>query len=340
MGKAKSISLKLQEQIVKAVKKGSSYQAVSEVFGVSKSGVGHVMERFKQRECVEIRKSGGRPLVTTKREDDALVRLSKSQPRLDAVQLHAQMVKNYGLKYSVSTVKRRLNNAGLFGRRPCKKPLISAKNRKARVEFAKAHKNWTAADWSKVLWSDESKYLLFGTDGIKYVRRPLNTRFNPQYQLPTVKHGGGSIMVWGCFSRDGVGPIHRIEGIMEQVMYKNIISDIMLPHARRFMGRGWLFQQDNDPKHTAKSVKEFFNKKKIRVLEWPSQSPDLNPIEHLWDHLNRQIAGQKPSNKNDLFTMLKEAWDNIELNVLIKLVDSMPARCQKVIDAKGYATSY
>jgi Transposase len=164
-------------------------------------------------------------------------------------------------------VKRRLNNAGLFGRRPVKKPLISSKNRIARVDFAKKHQNRSAADWSKVLWSDVSKFLLFGSDEINYFRRGINQRYDPKHQLPTVKHGGGSIMVCEWFSCDGLGPIHRIEGIMDQFVYKNIISDVMLPHAKNEMARGWVFQQDIDPKHTVKSVKEFFRAKKIHVLD-------------------------------------------------------------------------
>lgn len=228
----------------------------------------------------------------------------------------------------------------MFGRRPAKKPLVSLKNRIARVAFAKLHLNWTAKDWSKILWSDESKFMLFGSDGIKYIRRPAGHRFDPKYQIPTVKHGGGNIMVWGCFSRDQIGPLHRIEGIMDQIMYKGIVGDVMLPHAKDKMPRGWIFQQDNDPKHTANSVKDFFKKKKIRVLDWPSQSPDLNPIENLWEHLERQLAGRKPTNKDDLFSLLAETWSKIPIEVMIKLVDSMGARCAAVIAAKGYPTKY
>jgi DDE superfamily endonuclease len=182
--------------------------------------------------------------------------------------------------------------------------------------------------------------MLFGTDGIKYVRRPINERFNPKYHLPTVKHGGGNFMVWGCFSRDSIGPIQRIEGIMDQVMYKGILKDTMLPHAKNQMPRGWIFQDDNDPKHTAKSVKEFLATEKVRLLEWPSQSPDLNPIEHLWEHLDRQLTGRKPSNKDDLFEKMKVAWNEIPLDVVINLVDSMPRPCQAVINARGYPTKY
>jgi len=115
-----------------------------------------------------------------------------------------------------------------------------------RKKFAKAHLQWTADDWKKVLWSDESKFNLCNSDGIRYIRRPVNARFDPRYTAGTVKHKGGNIMVWGAFSLSGIGPLHRIAGIMEKVM---------LPHARQNMPRGWVLQQDNDPKHTAKSVK-------------------------------------------------------------------------------------
>ena len=102
---------------------------------------------------------------------------------------------------------------------------------------------------------------MFGSDGIKYVRRPIGLRNDVKYQVPTVKHGGGSVMVWSCFSRDEVGPIYRVQGIMDQNMYKGIIKDIMLPHAKDKMLCGWTFQHDNNPKHTSKLYTEFLAQK-------------------------------------------------------------------------------
>uniref|UniRef100_A0A914XFP7 Ephrin RBD domain-containing protein n=1 Tax=Plectus sambesii TaxID=2011161 RepID=A0A914XFP7_9BILA len=89
-----------------------------------------------------------------------------------------------------------LRCAGLFASRLAKKSLISIKNRKARLAFARAYQTWTSADWAKVLFSDESKFNLFLSDGIQYVRQSVGTRFAARYQVPTVKHGGGSVMVW------------------------------------------------------------------------------------------------------------------------------------------------
>lgn len=340
MGKAKAITIQLQELVIREVQRGSSHRVVANQFGVSKAGVTGIMKRFQQRGAVVIKKSTGRPKKTTVKQDRILIKLSKEDPRKSAIQLLTELREKYQVNVSVDTVKRRLRSVGLYGRRPAKKPLISVKNRIARVQFANKHIKWTSKDWSKVLWSDESKFLLFGSDGIKYIRRPVGQRFHPKYQLPTVKHGGGNVMVWGCFSRDTIGPLHRIEGIMDQVLYKDIVNKVMLPHAKEKMPRGWIFQQDNDPKHTARSVKDFFQAKKIRLMEWPSQSPDLNPIEHLWEHLDRQLKGRKPRNQTDLFKMLDEAWAQIDIKVLINLVDSLPQRCRAVIAAKGYATKY
>lgn len=96
--------------------------------------------------------------------------------------------------------------------------------------------------------------MLFDTDDITWICRPEGKRFDPKYQLPTVKHGAGSVMVWGTFSAKEMGPLHRIEGIMDQKVYLNILENVMLPYAKHYVGRGFIYQQDNDPKHRAAEV--------------------------------------------------------------------------------------
>ena len=259
---------------------------------------------------------------------------------MTAVEHNSIMHQFHGTNCSIDTTKRRLRQNNLYGRRPVKKPLVSARNLRTRIKFARDHLSWTVNDWSKVLFSNESKFMLFSSDGIRYVRRPIGDRFNPKYQLPIVKHGGGNVMVWGCFSRDNLGPIHPIEGTMDQRVSLGIMKNIMLPHAKDKMNRNWIFQQDNDPKDCARSVKEYFQSKKVNVLEWPSQSPDLKPIEHLWEYIDNQLVDRKPTNKDNLFGLIKECWYNIHQDVLINLVDSMPRRCDAVLKANGYATKY
>lgn len=88
-------------------------------------------------------------------------------------------------------------------------------------------------------------------------------------------------MVWSCFFWNGVGPIHKIDGILDKEKYVDILNNVMLPWAEENLPVIWKFQQDNDPKHTAKVTKKFLEDNSINVLEWPSSSPGLNPIEHL-----------------------------------------------------------
>lgn len=340
MNNRKEYCVEFKTSVLKCVRDGNSQSAVARQFGISSKTVNTWVLNEKNRGTLERKPRSGRPRKTTPREDKMIVRKSVKDPRLTAPVILADFNQTNTNKIAVSTVKRRLKEAGLNGRRPSKKPLISKKNRIARLKFCKERLHWTEKEWSKVLWSDESKYNLFSSDGIRFVRRPVNERNKVRYQVPTIKHGGGSVMVWGCFSRDCVGPLHRINGIMDRFVYEEILNQHMIQHGRRKMPRGWIFQQDNDPKHTSNHIKEFFRKKKIRVLEWPSQSPDLNPIEHLWEELDRRIRIVNYTKPDDLFIALEREWKNLPIETLMKVVDSMPSRCRAVIDAKGYATKY
>uniref|UniRef100_A0A8R1HM44 Tc1-like transposase DDE domain-containing protein n=1 Tax=Caenorhabditis japonica TaxID=281687 RepID=A0A8R1HM44_CAEJA len=260
--------------------------------------------------------------------DRNILRFSREDPRRNSTDIFNAVNSPIESAPSRRIIRRRLNAHRLFGRRPVKKPFISKKNQKARVAWAKAHLNCGRKEWAKHVWSDESKFNLFGSDGTKWVRRPIGTRYSPKYQVATVKHGGGNCMVW------------RVNGIMDRYQYEDILENTIRPWALRNIGRAFVFQQDNDLKHTSLHVRSWFQRRRVEVLDWPSQSPDLNPIEQLWEELERQLAGVRASNADEKFAQLEAAWKAIPLSVVHALRDSMPRRCQAVIDAKGFATKY
>ncbi len=118
------------------------------------------------------------------------------------------------------------------------------------------------------------------------------------------------------------------------------ISAHIQPNASELIGRRFTVQMDNDPKHTAKATKEFLKGKKWTVMQWPSQSPDLNPIEHAFHLLKTKLKGKCPKNKQEMKTVAVEAWQSITMDETQRLVMSMRSRLQAVIDCKGFATKY
>ena len=188
--------------------------------------------------------------------------------------------------------------------------------------------------WKHVLWSDESKFNLFGSDGKLMVWRSTMEEYDPKCTVPTVKHNGGSVMVWGCFSRSDVEDLRFTEGNMNRFLYSEILRKNLLQSCHRLgLENSFVFQHDNDPKQTAGLVKDWLKQKKIETLNWPPFSPDMNPIEHLWDELERRMKKHHLKKKKELKEILLKEWNNIGTDVREKLVDSVP-------NMYGYSTRY
>ncbi|GFU36386.1 transposable element Tc1 transposase [Trichonephila clavipes] len=195
--------------------------------------------------------------------------------------------------------------------------------------------------WNEVIFSDESNFNIFDSDGRRMVWRKPNTSYHPKHTTPTVKHEGGSVMVWGCVAALGVGKLVFIDGIMHKMAYLNILPNNLKESADKLgLGSNFIFQQDNDPKHTAFVVKEWLLYHCGNQLNTPSQSPDLNVIKNLWSHLERAVQKYQITSKEQLKSVLQEEWLNIAPETTRHLVESMPRRLEAFISAKGYATKY
>ena len=159
--------------------------------------------------------------------------------------------------------------------------------------------------------------------------------------MPTVKHGGGNIIFWGCFADSGVGPLVKINGIMKKEQYKKILEDNLKDTAANLqLGHQWTFMQDNDPKHTSKLVKNWLESNRINVLEWPAQSPDLNPIENLWRTLKVRVQKRNPTNFTQLEDFCQDEWHKLTQTDCNNLIKHYYKRLEAVIKNKGNAIDY
>ncbi len=141
-------------------------------------------------------------------------------------------------------------------------------------------------------------------------------------------------------SSAGFGPLCFLKTNITVPVYQEILEHFMLPSADQlFKDADFIFQQDLAPAHTAKSTKSWLNNIGVGVLDWPANSPELNPIENIWGIVKRKVRNKRP-NADELKATVKETWASIPPQQCQKLITSMPRRIEAVIKAKGASTKY
>ncbi len=225
-------------------------------------------------------------------------------------------------------------------RKRATKPLLNQRQCQKHLTWATEKNNWTVAQWSKVLFSDESKFCIsFGNQGPR-VWRKCGEVHNPCCLKSSVKFPQ-SVMIWAAMSSAGVGQLCFLKSTVNAAIYQEILEHFMLPSADKLYGDAdFIFQQDLAPAHTAKCTKSWFNDHGVTVLDWPANSPDLNPIENLWGIVKRKMRDTRPNNADDLKATVKETWASIPPQQCHKLITSMPRQIEAVIKAKGAPTKY
>ena len=153
------------------------------------------------------------------------------------------------------------------------------------------------------MFTDEKKFELFGSSLRQYVRRRRGERYKSDCVLPNVKHGGRSLKVWGSITYSGVAHLYKISDHLSAPKYKQILIHHDVPVGKAFIGNNFVFQRDNDPKHTARVIKKYLENKKrdgsLTVLNWPAQSPDMN-IEQVWTYMEKEKVKEARVNLQQL----------------------------------------
>ena len=337
----KGLSIDQTNQILSLLDLNQSTRQISEATGVHYSTISRICSKL----CSNLQKSsGGRPSLVTPTDMRHAIRLISTGKAENAVQVTKtlQDIKNQSL--SSQTICRHLKEMGMKAVVKKKRPLLSKRHMKERLDFAIAHQDWTVDDWRHVVWSDETKINHLGSDGRKWVWKKAGEGLSDRLVQGTVKFGGGSLMMWGCMTWEGVGMACKIDGRMDADLYVQILEDELQQSLEYYdkSADDVIFQQDNDPKHTSKKAKTWFQDNGYEVMIWPAQSPDLNPIEHLWNILKNKLGEhpEPPKGIIELWERVEEEWNKIEAETCQKLIERMPRRIQEVLKAKGGYTTY
>ncbi|UYV68047.1 hypothetical protein LAZ67_5002900 [Cordylochernes scorpioides] len=299
------------------------------------STVHRLWRRWLEQRNVAIYRNVGATRVTSARVDRRILRQAVAAPQATctAILQHVQDTLDHSI--STRTISRRLVANGLHSCRPLRRLPLTPPNRRQRLEWCRARSTWMT-EWHRVVFSDESRFCLSSDSRRVRVWRRRGERSNPAaiVERPTVRQRG--IMVWGAIAYDSRSPLLRIQGTMTAQRYvDDVLRPVTLPYLQGVPNA--LYQQDNARPHTARISQQAL--RDVQMLPWPPYSPDLSPIEHVWDIIGRRLhALPQPRSEDELWQMVEREWRAIPQDAIRTLIDSLPRRvaaCNAVRDARS-----
>ncbi|GFX15239.1 transposable element Tcb2 transposase [Trichonephila clavipes] len=235
-----------------------------------------------------------------------------------------------GRPISRFTVARRLHGGGLFARRPVRCVLLTPAHRRRHSLWCREHRNWRENEWGRVLFTDESRFSLSSDSHCILIWRERGSRNHPSNIIERDRYGGRGILGWGGIMLGSRTDLHIFD----------YCNDILLPYVRLFrgaMGLQFLFMDDNAPCHRTVAAEQLLETEDIERMDWPTRSPDLNPIEHVWDFLGRHLAARTlpPVTIRELRLALQDEWAAMPQQLIDPLILSMGRRCEICLAVRG-----
>ncbi|GFS48919.1 transposable element Tcb2 transposase [Trichonephila clavipes] len=283
------------------------------------------------------RHGGGRVRSTTPAEDRYIVVSAKRNRRTTAQQVENQFLATSEKQISRKTDATRLRGGGPYAHRPVVCVPLTRQHRTARLQWCREYHNWTEQDWACVLFSDESRFSLSSDCRRQLIWRESGTAYRPENIQEKDRYPTCSIMVWAGIMINGRTRLHVVAtGTTTGQRY---IDEVLLPHVRLFrgaVGDKFVFMDDNATCYRTLTVQDCLDSEDIQRLVCPACSPDLNPIENVWDALGRQVAGRNyPPTNNTLIRALTEEWDKLPQQLMDNVVQSMVRRVECCITLHG-----
>lgn len=293
------------------------------------------INRWKETHSLADEERTGRPRITTEQTDVNIEEYAEEKVTVTP----KDIVRELELPVSARTVRRRLDEVGLFGRVQQEEHAYTDENIRRRLAFAEGYSRWTEDDWHRVMFSDETHFYL-GHHGKEYVQRPPGTALDPKYTLKT-EQLKGKVSLWGCICAGGLGHAELYVDTLDARRYQSILALNLVSSSRQFWPKGqWYYQQDNWSVHTAGTSQVWFHNHGIDLIDWPAWSPDLNPIENLWSDLKRRVYAHHAKTMEELEYWIGIEWQATDLNFISHICKTMPHRLQLLLNNNGHKISY
>lgn len=322
---------------------GQTQSVVAEALGVCQSVISRLWNRFLETGNVRRRSGQGRTPATTQNEDRYLTLTARRHRTMNATLLQQHLQRATGTRVSTQTVRNRLHHVGLYARRPMACVSLTVDQRAARRRWAQEHLSWGRDEWSNVLFTDESRFSVQPDNRRILIWREPGTRNNPAFVHESVRFGGGGVTLWAGISINGRTDLYIIRnGAVTAQRYRDeILRPIVVLYAAA-IGDEFILMDDNARPHRAHLVDNFLFDEGILRMDWPACSPDMNPIEHVWDMLGRRVATRSspPETIQQLESSLLQEWERIPQSLIDNLIDSMPRRCATLLSVRGNHTPY
>ncbi|UYV84178.1 hypothetical protein LAZ67_X001436 [Cordylochernes scorpioides] len=326
-----------RSMVIGLKREGWSIRQIAADTHLGVSTVHRLWRRWLEQGNVAIYRNAGATRVTSAREDRRILRQAVAAPQATctAILQHVQDTLDHSI--STRTISRRLVANGLHSCRPLRRLPLTPPNRRQRLEWCRARSTWMT-EWHRVVFSDESRFCLSSDSRRVRVWRRRGERSNPAaiVERPTVRQRG--IMVWGAIAYDSRSPLLRIQGTTTAQRYvDDVLQPVTLPYLQGVPNA--LYHQDNTRPHTARISQQALQD--VQMLPWPPYSPDLSPIEHVWDIIGRRLhALPQPRSEDELWQMVEREWRAIPQDAIRTLIDSLPRRVAACIAVRGGPTCY
>lgn len=325
-------------EILRMEARGISQADIAKHINCHQSSVSRVISKYHNHRTVQRLAGSGRKKITSERTD-RMIKLSVDRNKGTNSKRIKFDLSVADIEVSRETIRRRLRSQGYRARTRRIVPMISKNNKKKRFQYAKDNIDQPQSHWKNMMFVDEKKFDLIMKPRRGYVWRKDNTALDNGNTDQNMR--SQSIMVWGSFGHKGVGKLVFIDSTMTAIRYRDLLKKHLRASARKIgLKKGWILLQDNDPKHKSKIVQSELQSMGIKSIKHPPQSPDMNPIENLWDLVERAIPVSKRSNLVTFENAILEAWNNISVEICNTYAISMSNRISELYRARGSNTSY